>query len=90
MQLDELLEMRKSKIAALIHPASTVLDDSIGCAQWFAARGQGILTGCPNREKYVSSARVPSHCIRTLNHRHTIICLSFLPLILGRINGCWS
>lgn len=58
VQLDELLEMRKSKIAALIHPASTVLDDSIGCAQWFAARGQGILTGCPNREKYVSPARV--------------------------------
>ena len=49
--------MRKSRIAALIHPASTVLDDSIGCAQWFAARGEGNLIGYIN-EKYISPARV--------------------------------
>ncbi|EFX74444.1 hypothetical protein DAPPUDRAFT_57150, partial [Daphnia pulex] len=58
VELEELLEMRKSRIATLIHPASTVLDDSIGCAQWFATRGRGVLTGCSNNEEYVSPARV--------------------------------
>ena len=37
----------------------TVLDDSIGCAVWFASRGEGILGNGPNRgAKYTSTARV--------------------------------
>ena len=54
--LEELQEMRNARIATLINPASTVLDDSIGCAQWFAARGNGNLIG--SNEKYISPARV--------------------------------
>ena len=35
---------RSKYVTHLVSPQSTVLDDSIGCALWFAARGQGILT----------------------------------------------
>jgi hypothetical protein len=35
------MEMRESIISHLLFPLNTVLDDSIGCAIWFAARGQG-------------------------------------------------
>jgi len=38
----------------LILPLTTVLDDSIGCALWFAARGEGLLNGMP----YTTTARV--------------------------------
>ncbi|ESO11561.1 hypothetical protein HELRODRAFT_189999 [Helobdella robusta] len=34
---------KEKSIKHLIHPLDTVLDDSIGCALWFAARGQGRL-----------------------------------------------
>ena len=34
----ELQEMREDCIRDLLHPLDTVLDDSIGCAIWFAAR----------------------------------------------------
>jgi len=57
--VEELIEMRASNIAALIDPASTVLDDSIGCAQWFAARGVGTITDQYAEEiSYTSPARV--------------------------------
>jgi len=52
--------MRSARIASLIAPSSTVLDDSIGCAQWFAARGKGSLiisTDCDD-PLYCSPARV--------------------------------
>lgn len=39
--LDELQRMRKSDITNLVYPLDSVLDDSIGCAIWFAARGVG-------------------------------------------------
>ena len=46
-----------------------MLDDSIGCAVWFAARGQGILGNGPERGKpVISTSRVGgyycfiSHC----------------------------
>lgn len=32
-----------------------MLDDSLGCAVWFAARGQGIISG---DKPYMSSAKV--------------------------------
>lgn len=43
MTLEELQEMRSRHISHLVSPLNTVLDDSIGCALWFAARGVGRL-----------------------------------------------
>lgn len=40
--LDELRTERERHIKHLIYPHQTVLDDSIGCALWFASRGQGV------------------------------------------------
>ncbi|XP_067126408.1 asparagine synthetase domain-containing protein 1 [Centruroides vittatus] len=40
---DELKNERERYIRHLIYPLSTVIDDSIGCACWFAARGRGLL-----------------------------------------------
>jgi hypothetical protein len=40
----------------VIYPCSTVLDDSIGSALWFAARGNGVLH--PNDVPYESPAEV--------------------------------
>ena len=37
---------RSDYITHLVYPLETVLDDSIGCALWFAARGEGTLR-CP-------------------------------------------
>lgn len=50
---------RRQRISSLILPLESVLDDSIGCAIWFASRGQGILRH--NKESitsYTSSARI--------------------------------
>ncbi|CAG5120014.1 unnamed protein product [Candidula unifasciata] len=52
----ELQDLRKSHIRRLIYPLQTVLDDSIGCAVWFAARGSGVTLH--NNEKFTSKARV--------------------------------
>ncbi|KAF6201713.1 hypothetical protein GE061_004108 [Apolygus lucorum] len=41
-------------IANLIHPLNSILDESLGCALWFAARGKGML----NHISYESPARV--------------------------------
>lgn len=38
---EELAERRRRRIADLISPSQTVLDDSIGCVLWFASRGVG-------------------------------------------------
>lgn len=51
----ELVVERQRRISDLLYPLNTVLDDSIGCAVWFASRGQGqLLDGgaeyeCPAR-----------------------------------------
>lgn len=46
-------------MADLLYPLCTVLDDSIGCAVWFAARGQGILGNGPHKgHPYCSHAKV--------------------------------
>ena len=42
ISLPELKSFRSSHIQHLLHPLHTVLDDSIGCAIWFAARGKGV------------------------------------------------
>ncbi|XP_050716003.1 asparagine synthetase domain-containing protein 1-like isoform X3 [Eriocheir sinensis] len=63
-QCDELQEIdvtekelsleRERTIRHLVAPLASVLDDSIGCALWFAGRGQGSAKGLP----YVSPSRV--------------------------------
>lgn len=40
---EELQTMREKHIKYLVKPSQTVLDDSIGCALWFAANGKGLL-----------------------------------------------
>uniref|UniRef100_A0A671T7Q4 Asparagine synthetase domain-containing protein 1 n=1 Tax=Sinocyclocheilus anshuiensis TaxID=1608454 RepID=A0A671T7Q4_9TELE len=54
---DELKEMRQKCICHLVHPLDTVLDDSLGCAVWFAARGIGVINECVE-ELYTSEAKV--------------------------------
>lgn len=51
---EELQDLRRQHIADLIYPLKSILDDSLGCALWFAARGKGVINGQP----YTSSARV--------------------------------
>ena len=41
---DELRRLRTERVADLAFPNETVLDDSIACAVWFAARGVGLAT----------------------------------------------
>ncbi|XP_070195936.1 asparagine synthetase domain-containing protein 1-like isoform X2 [Littorina saxatilis] len=54
-----LQEQRSQYVRHLVYPSTTVLDDSIGCAVWFAARGQGVLGNGPNKgAPYTSTARV--------------------------------
>ncbi|XP_042586421.1 asparagine synthetase domain-containing protein 1-like [Cyprinus carpio] len=54
---DELKEMRQKRICHLVHPLDTVLDDSLGCAVWFAARGTGVIMEGVE-ELYTSEAKV--------------------------------
>ncbi|GFU29711.1 asparagine synthetase domain-containing protein 1 [Trichonephila clavipes] len=49
---------RKDIIRHLLTPSCTVLDDSIGCAIWFAARGKGIIMTDERCTSYTSPARV--------------------------------
>lgn len=53
---DELSFWRENIISRLISPQDSIIDDSIGCALWFAARGSGVLAG--TNEAYSSPARV--------------------------------
>lgn len=55
---EELQEMRQKRIRHLVHPLDTVLDDSLGCAVWFAARGTGIINEGVEEELYISEAKV--------------------------------
>lgn len=55
---EELKEMRQKRICHLVHPLDTVLDDSLGCALWFAARGSGFINDVTEQEHYTSEAKV--------------------------------
>lgn len=55
---EELQEKRLERICHLVHPLDTVLDDSIGCAVWFAARGEGFVTEGDRQRPFTSSAKV--------------------------------
>ncbi|XP_028401199.1 asparagine synthetase domain-containing protein 1-like [Dendronephthya gigantea] len=63
--LEELRKERSNYITHLVSPLSTVLDDSIGCALWFAARGKGTLccgeeisSSCDHEPSYTCPAKV--------------------------------
>ena len=63
VEKSELIKKRNEHIKSLLFPLDTVLDDSIGCAIWFAARGEGILLESDNNDTkigrpYLSSSRV--------------------------------
>ncbi|XP_004601444.2 asparagine synthetase domain-containing protein 1 [Sorex araneus] len=58
VSLEELQNLRSSQICHLIRPLDTVLDDSIGCAVWFASRGVGRLVTQDEVKLYQSSAKV--------------------------------
>ncbi|KAM8857963.1 asparagine synthetase domain-containing protein 1 [Synchiropus picturatus] len=55
---EQLQTMRQDRICHLVYPLDTVLDDSIGCAVWFAARGVGLLTQHGHQKSFSSSAKV--------------------------------
>ncbi|KAK3568722.1 hypothetical protein QTP86_013870 [Hemibagrus guttatus] len=56
---EELKEMRTKNICHLVYPLDTVLDDSIGCAVWFAARGSGLVSeGEAGQRQHNSTAKV--------------------------------
>ncbi|TSW62334.1 Asparagine synthetase domain-containing protein 1 [Bagarius yarrelli] len=55
---EELKELRVRNICHLVHPLDTVLDDSIGCAVWFAARGRGFLSEGTQARQHCSAAKV--------------------------------
>ncbi|NXL61862.1 ASND1 protein, partial [Chordeiles acutipennis] len=56
--LEELKKMRQQRINHLIYPLDTVLDDSIGCAIWFASRGEGFISNQGELKPYKSPAKV--------------------------------
>ncbi|XP_006636734.2 asparagine synthetase domain-containing protein 1 [Lepisosteus oculatus] len=55
---EELQETRQKRITHLLYPLDTVLDDSIGCAVWFASRGTGFAAGGKEQQPYTSTAKV--------------------------------
>lgn len=55
---EELQRMRRERVCHLVYPLQTVLDDSIGCAVWFAARGTGFIVQDGEKKPFSSSARV--------------------------------
>lgn len=55
---EELQRMRGEHICHLVYPLETVLDDSIGCAVWFAARGTGFIMEDGGQKPFRSSAKV--------------------------------
>ncbi|KAJ8247174.1 hypothetical protein GJAV_G00259610 [Gymnothorax javanicus] len=55
---EELQEMRQKNICHLVYPLETVLDDSIGCAVWFASRGVGKRSVGTEQQAYTSKAKV--------------------------------
>ncbi|XP_011311974.1 asparagine synthetase domain-containing protein 1 [Fopius arisanus] len=52
----ELEECLRTRICHLIYPRRTILDESLGSALWFAARGSGTLAG--TSESYQSPCRI--------------------------------
>ena len=55
---EELQCAREAVVKDLLSPLQTVLDDSIGCAVWFAARGRGRLWH-PNENSRYANNKIP-------------------------------
>ncbi|KAM4026268.1 asparagine synthetase domain-containing protein 1 isoform 1-T2 [Anomaloglossus baeobatrachus] len=55
---EELEQMRQQHISQLLQPLNSVLDDSIGCAVWFASRGIGMLKCNDEMKPYTSKSKV--------------------------------
>ena len=53
---------REEHFRHLVHPLRSVLDDSIGCALWFAARGEGLLQ-CDGPVEGKSKTSNPVPCV---------------------------
>ncbi|XP_015185706.1 PREDICTED: asparagine synthetase domain-containing protein 1 [Polistes dominula] len=53
----ELAKYRSSRISDLLYPLCTILDESLGCAMWFASRAKGILSNT-DIEIYDSPCRI--------------------------------
>uniref|UniRef100_A0A8C6RVS4 Asparagine synthetase domain-containing protein 1 n=1 Tax=Nannospalax galili TaxID=1026970 RepID=A0A8C6RVS4_NANGA len=58
VSVEELQKIRRTQIRHLVQPLGTVLDDSIGCAVWFASRGIGCVVTQDEAQSYQSSAKV--------------------------------
>ncbi|XP_049743617.1 asparagine synthetase domain-containing protein 1 [Elephas maximus indicus] len=58
VSVEELQKLRRTRICQLIQPLDTVLDDSIGCAVWFASRGIGCVATQDEVKSYQSNAKV--------------------------------
>lgn len=54
MTRDELAEALKSRIAHVVYPLNSVLDESVGAVLWFGARGRSSVDGID----YSTSCRV--------------------------------
>lgn len=52
----ELQKYRSSRINDLLYPLCTILDESLGCAMWFASRAKGTIT--KTNIEYESPCRV--------------------------------
>ena len=55
---EELQRTRRERVRHLVQPLDTVLDDSIGCALWFAARGEGFVAQDSAWTPFSSPAKV--------------------------------
>lgn len=71
---EELQKMREERICHLVYPLDTVLDDSIGCAVWFAARGTGIIMEDSDQRAFTSSAKVE------YKHQTSVLYLPYLSI----------
>lgn len=70
----ELKEALFEQISHLVYPLETILDESLGAALWFAARGIGHVSEIP----YTTQCRVGSHfnlILIILNHLHLQVLL---------------
>ena len=57
---------REEHISHLVYPLNTVLDDSLGCAMWFAARGKGVL--------YTASKALQPEVLYQSRARVSVVC----------------
>lgn len=59
---------RRERVAHMVYPLNTVLDDSIGCALWFAARGDGLLYSGPLDH----TPNIPYHSRARVREGHSV------------------